>query len=291
MINISGQSSSKQTSQEVFDNKGRRRFHGAFTGGFSAGFYNTVASEDGVEWQPSAFKSSRSNKSHAVYISPIQFMDDEDMNDFGIAPLKLVTQSKFNSIDQDKSLSGSLRNIFYDTTQTRNEVRVDIIAKKLGWCKLAKSSNLASSNKSKDDFTARDFRPETLFCDEDCSRPKLLGLDQKMIFAKRSNSCNTDKHSVDMDQLYESDEYDYYIKPSSALQNTMSYFNYKDTNCFVKSKSFSNFMLLKCFELEAPVKYSPTSLQKKTKLVTPSQQNIKKHVVNEEPNFGDREAE
>jgi hypothetical protein len=28
--------------QEVRDEQGRRRFHGAFTGGFSAGFYNTV---------------------------------------------------------------------------------------------------------------------------------------------------------------------------------------------------------------------------------------------------------
>lgn len=28
--------------QEVTDEKGRRRFHGAFTGGFSAGYFNTV---------------------------------------------------------------------------------------------------------------------------------------------------------------------------------------------------------------------------------------------------------
>lgn len=28
--------------QEVYDSEGRRRFHGAFTGGFSAGYYNTV---------------------------------------------------------------------------------------------------------------------------------------------------------------------------------------------------------------------------------------------------------
>ena len=43
--------------QEAVDEKGRRRFHGAFTGGFSAGYYNTVGSEKG--WQPQAFKSSR----------------------------------------------------------------------------------------------------------------------------------------------------------------------------------------------------------------------------------------
>jgi hypothetical protein len=36
--------------QEVTDKEGRRRFHGAFTGGFSAGFYNTVGSKEG--WAP-----------------------------------------------------------------------------------------------------------------------------------------------------------------------------------------------------------------------------------------------
>lgn len=33
--------------QEVRDEKGRRRFHGAFTGGFSAGYFNTVGSKEG----------------------------------------------------------------------------------------------------------------------------------------------------------------------------------------------------------------------------------------------------
>lgn len=32
--------------QEVTDEQGRRRFHGAFTGGFSAGYYNTGAGSD-----------------------------------------------------------------------------------------------------------------------------------------------------------------------------------------------------------------------------------------------------
>lgn len=34
--------------QEVRDEKGRRRFHGAFTGGFSAGYFNTVGSKEGM---------------------------------------------------------------------------------------------------------------------------------------------------------------------------------------------------------------------------------------------------
>jgi G patch domain-containing protein 1 len=34
--------------QEVLDEQGRRRFHGAFTGGFSAGYFNSVGSKEGA---------------------------------------------------------------------------------------------------------------------------------------------------------------------------------------------------------------------------------------------------
>lgn len=33
--------------QEVVDEKGRKRLHGAFTGGWSAGHFNTVGSKEG----------------------------------------------------------------------------------------------------------------------------------------------------------------------------------------------------------------------------------------------------
>ena len=33
--------------QVVTDKQGRRRFHGAFTGGFSAGYFNTVGTKEG----------------------------------------------------------------------------------------------------------------------------------------------------------------------------------------------------------------------------------------------------
>ena len=43
--------------QVALDAQGRRRFHGAFTGGFSAGYFNSVGSAEG--WKPSSFVSSR----------------------------------------------------------------------------------------------------------------------------------------------------------------------------------------------------------------------------------------
>ena len=43
--------------QVALDAQGRRRFHGAFTGGYSAGYFNSVGSAEG--WKPSSFVSSR----------------------------------------------------------------------------------------------------------------------------------------------------------------------------------------------------------------------------------------
>ncbi|WWD20137.1 hypothetical protein CI109_104613 [Kwoniella shandongensis] len=62
--------------QEVRDEQGRRRFHGAFTGGFSAGYYNSVGSKEG--WAPSTFKSSRNQRANKVQ-RPEDFMDEEDL--------------------------------------------------------------------------------------------------------------------------------------------------------------------------------------------------------------------
>ena len=88
--------------QIVTDENGRRRFHGAFSGGFSAGYFNSVGSRDG--WTPKHFKSSRSSKRESDDGSSEKnkfqqkaqdFMDDEDIADFGIAPKKLQATSNF----------------------------------------------------------------------------------------------------------------------------------------------------------------------------------------------------
>ncbi|KAI9062765.1 hypothetical protein FKP32DRAFT_1593437 [Trametes sanguinea] len=63
--------------QEVRDEKGRRRLHGAFTGGFSAGYFNTVGSKEG--WTPSTFVSSRSERAKKKVARPEDFMDEEDL--------------------------------------------------------------------------------------------------------------------------------------------------------------------------------------------------------------------
>ncbi|KAI9098159.1 hypothetical protein DFS34DRAFT_619811 [Phlyctochytrium arcticum] len=63
--------------QEARDEQGRKRLHGAFTGGFSAGYFNTVGSKEG--WTPSTFVSSRSSRYAGGGAKPEDFMDEEDL--------------------------------------------------------------------------------------------------------------------------------------------------------------------------------------------------------------------
>ncbi|OWM90328.1 G patch domain-containing protein TGH isoform X2 [Punica granatum] len=62
--------------QEVRDEEGRRRFHGAFTGGFSAGYYNTAGSKEG--WTPQSFTSSRKNRAEVKQQNILNFLDEDE---------------------------------------------------------------------------------------------------------------------------------------------------------------------------------------------------------------------
>ncbi|KAF1328649.1 hypothetical protein FI667_g6604, partial [Globisporangium splendens] len=73
---ISTMKKSSGWNQEVTDDKGRRRFHGAFTGGFSAGYFNSVGSKEG--WQPKTFSSSQQNRGGTVQQRAEDFMDEDD---------------------------------------------------------------------------------------------------------------------------------------------------------------------------------------------------------------------
>uniref|UniRef100_A0A1A9VMQ1 G-patch domain-containing protein n=1 Tax=Glossina austeni TaxID=7395 RepID=A0A1A9VMQ1_GLOAU len=87
--------------QIVTDDQGKRRFHGAFTGGFSAGYWNTVGSKEG--WTPRSFKSSRNEKATERFNQcPEDFMDEEDRGEFGIAPRGLkISEDYTNVIEQE----------------------------------------------------------------------------------------------------------------------------------------------------------------------------------------------
>ncbi|XP_067933246.1 G patch domain-containing protein 1-like [Watersipora subatra] len=89
----------KLKAQKVRDKQGRERFHGAFTGGYSAGYYNTVGTAEG--WTPSTFTSRRkkiddaSSNVHGQSGRPEDYMDEEDLEAFGIAPRQIQTTDTF----------------------------------------------------------------------------------------------------------------------------------------------------------------------------------------------------
>ncbi|VDQ04388.1 unnamed protein product [Trichobilharzia regenti] len=85
--------------QRVLNEKGRpMRFHGAFTGGFSAGYFNSVGSKEG--FKPKSFHSSRKNRERdsdgKLAQRPEDFMDDEDFGEFGIAPRRIRPTHEFD---------------------------------------------------------------------------------------------------------------------------------------------------------------------------------------------------
>ncbi|KAJ6375780.1 hypothetical protein OIU77_000696 [Salix suchowensis] len=79
--------------QEVRDEEGRRRFHGAFTGGFSAGYYNTAGSKEG--WTPQTFTSSRKNRAEFKQQSMLNFLDEDEKEE--LEGRYLGTASQFDT--------------------------------------------------------------------------------------------------------------------------------------------------------------------------------------------------
>lgn len=63
----------------VRDRRGNERFHGAFAGGWSAGYFNSVGSKEG--WEPSTFVSSRKSKNPEAESSGLRYQTPEDLMD------------------------------------------------------------------------------------------------------------------------------------------------------------------------------------------------------------------
>ncbi|CZS89651.1 hypothetical protein WAI453_002774 [Rhynchosporium graminicola] len=119
--------------QEVRDERGLKRLHGAFTGGFSAGYYNTVGSKEG--WTPSTFVSSRTNRKKdepkAAQRRPEDYMDEEDIADAEDAK-RVQTAEGFaglGSTQDDTNRCGAFIDLFRIEGET---VGVKLL-KKMGW--------------------------------------------------------------------------------------------------------------------------------------------------------------
>ncbi|KAL2871992.1 putative G-patch domain protein [Aspergillus lucknowensis] len=116
--------------QEVTDDRGRKRLHGAFTGGFSAGYFNTVGSKEG--WAPATFVSSRQNRARDARQQRAEdFMDEEDIRE-AEESRKLYTNDEFSGFEStadDSTRRGGLIDVFRATGET---IGVKLL-KKMGW--------------------------------------------------------------------------------------------------------------------------------------------------------------
>ncbi|KAL2818973.1 hypothetical protein BDW59DRAFT_151705 [Aspergillus cavernicola] len=116
--------------QEVTDDRGRKRLHGAFTGGFSAGYFNSVGSKEG--WAPATFVSSRQNRAKDAQQQRAEdFMDEEDIREAEESRMLHTNDefSGFGSTATDPTRRGGLMDIFKVTGET---IGVKLL-KKMGW--------------------------------------------------------------------------------------------------------------------------------------------------------------
>ncbi|KAK1981955.1 hypothetical protein LZ30DRAFT_749674 [Colletotrichum cereale] len=119
--------------QEVRDDRGRRRLHGAFTGGWSAGYFNTVGSKEG--WTPSTFVSSRTNRRttnlDTAHHRPEDYMDDEDLADAAAAQ-QIQTTNPFAALGasgQGECHPGGLAGLI----RTQGDTMGLKLLRKMGW--------------------------------------------------------------------------------------------------------------------------------------------------------------
>ncbi|KAJ5180644.1 hypothetical protein N7492_003854 [Penicillium capsulatum] len=119
--------------QEVTDERGRKRLHGAFTGGFSAGYFNTVGSKEG--WTPATFVSSRQNRARdakqTAQPRPEDFMDEEDLREQEESRTLQTTDefAGFGSTEGDPTRRAGLM----DLLKTGGETMGVKLLRRMGW--------------------------------------------------------------------------------------------------------------------------------------------------------------
>ncbi|KAI0891849.1 DUF1604-domain-containing protein [Annulohypoxylon nitens] len=162
--------------QEVRDERGRKRLHGAFTGGWSAGYFNTVGSKEG--WTPSTFVSSRANRrkddAAAKQQRPEDFMDEEDLADAEEAR-KLQTAQGFARLGATDEDGLARRGGLTDLFRVKGDTMGKKLLRKMGWKdgqgigpKVRRKARLDVSS-GKSSSTAQDGNETFLFAPDNVS--------------------------------------------------------------------------------------------------------------------------
>ncbi|KAF2856189.1 DUF1604-domain-containing protein [Plenodomus tracheiphilus IPT5] len=151
--------------QTVTDERGRRRLHGAFTGGFSAGYFNTVGSKEG--WTPKTFVSSRADRNKDKPVGPTQraedFMDEEDLA-AAAESRQLETASNFAGVGGSRSeIDDGLFGLFV----TQEETMGVKIAQKMGWRQNQGIGRKVRRNARSEDDNVATTEPAHMFAPKD----------------------------------------------------------------------------------------------------------------------------
>lgn len=196
--------------QTVTDERGRRRLHGAFTGGFSAGYFNTVGSKEG--WAPKTFVSSRANRSKDQNNGQAQraedFMDEEDLAQ-AAESRHLETAQNFAGIGQGGAANDDG---MFGLFLTQEETMGVKIAQKMGWRrdqgigrKIRRNARLEDG--SAGDATAHMFAPKdarVMILPQEEVRRKGLGYTSEARLAAPANKESERRAIPDMHFLEDS---------------------------------------------------------------------------------------
>ncbi|CAG9124668.1 unnamed protein product [Plutella xylostella] len=193
----------ESSDQFALDGEGRRRFHGAFTGGFSAGFGNSVATPEG--FTPATFKSTRSEKAQKSNQRPEDFMDEEDRGEFGIAPRLVQTNSDFSGQKrrrQTRYHDGPIPGepVLEQLIRTVHETAAVRLLKAMGW-KPGQGAGVRVSKKEKKDERQR----KKVY---GCYMPEELRQKDPQPEPQQSDSSDSE---FEYDSLFAPDDYEPYL--------------------------------------------------------------------------------
>uniref|UniRef100_A0AAG5DMR7 G-patch domain-containing protein n=1 Tax=Anopheles atroparvus TaxID=41427 RepID=A0AAG5DMR7_ANOAO len=198
--------------QIVLDSNGKRRFHGAFTGGFSAGYWNTVGSEEG--WKPREFKSSRSEKSSTHAQKPMDFMDEEDLGEFGFAPQRVQAKDDFaHSSSSEKAAKRKLdisfskgpipgQPVLRSLLEPAKEKTAVKMLKKMGW-REGQGIGERQSKAEKKRSRARNSKEQYVLKTYGCEMPG-----RSLLNESKSEEDSSDSSDSDYDVTFAPDDFD-----------------------------------------------------------------------------------
>ncbi|KTW26315.1 hypothetical protein T552_02801 [Pneumocystis carinii B80] len=148
--------------QEVRDERGRRRLHGAFTGGFVAGYFNTVGSKEG--WTPQSFRSSRKERAILKVSKAEDYMDAEDLAERE-EERHLRTNDDFIGIGCEDINQEKKGSILDDLIIKKESVGIRLL-KKMGW-KEGQGVGPLVKRSALDDETEDEYASKYLFAPKD----------------------------------------------------------------------------------------------------------------------------